>query len=150
MASSQECANALLDVVPQVMRVIRSDLRSHRTADLSIPQFRILSYINRNPQASLSSLADHIGLTLPTMSKMVDGLVVREWVTRQSSPGDRRQVLLGLTGRGKAMLDQAVAKTQASLAEKLSVLSPADRDVVFEAMKCMQSIFITEREARNR
>ena len=150
MATSQECANAVLEVVPQVMRAIRSDLRSHRTADLSIPQFRILNFINRNPQASLSSLADHIGLTLPTMSKMVDGLVAREWVTRQASPGDRRQVLLGLTGRGKAMLDQAVAKTQASLADKLSTLSSTDRDTVFEAMKCMQAIFITEREARQR
>jgi DNA-binding MarR family transcriptional regulator len=150
MATSQECAIAVLEVDPQVMRVIRSDLRSHRTSDLSIPQFRILNFINRNPQASLSSLADHIGLTLPTMSKMVDGLVSREWVTRQASPGDRRQVLLGLTGRGKAMLDQAVAKTQASLAEKLSTLTSTDRDTVFAAMKCMQAVFLTEREARQR
>jgi DNA-binding MarR family transcriptional regulator len=150
MATSQECAKTVLDVVPQVMRAIRSDLRSHRTADLSIPQFRILNYISRNPQASLSNLADHIGLTLPTMSKMVDSLVAREWVTRQASPDDRRRVLLGLTGRGKIMLDQALAKTQASLAEKLSSLPAADQEMVSEAMKCLQTVFLTEREARLR
>ncbi len=82
--SPDACAQEILDVVPVVMRSIRAEMRRHRTADLSVPQFRTLAFIDRNADASLSDVAEHIGLTLPSMSKIVEGLVVRKFVTRQT------------------------------------------------------------------
>ena len=76
------CAQEILEVVPAVMLAIRAELRRHRTADLSVPQFRTLAFIDRQADASLSDVAEHIGLTLPSMSKIVDGLVTRKFVTR--------------------------------------------------------------------
>ncbi len=150
MATAEECARVILDVVPHLMRTIRADLRSHRTDDLSVPQFRVLTYINRNPQASLSSLADHIGLTLPTMSKMVDGLVARKWVTREPSPDDRRRVVLYLTEPGKSMLESSLAQTQATLASKTADLTPTERDTVIAALYDLQGILTPGREIKIR
>jgi hypothetical protein len=46
-----------------------------------MPQFRTLAVIDRNANASLSDVTEHIGLTLPSMSKLVDGLVARKLAT---------------------------------------------------------------------
>ena len=141
MATAEDCAQAVLDTVPVVMRSIRSELRSHRTRDLSVPQFRILVYINKHPDASISDVAEHIGLTLPTLSKMIDLLVARQWVTRVPCSEDRRRMQLGLTERGQAMLSQAVESTRANLAGCFINLNSDQLAQVIEAMHLLQSTF---------
>ncbi len=142
----QETAAELLDVVPRVMRVVRAQMRSHRAADLSVPEFRTCAFLNGHAGASLSDLADHIGLTLPTMSKLVEGLVERKMVIREFDPIDRRRVTLTLTGRGRSILQTAVASSQAYLAEALDALSPAERVTVVQAMRALRPLFVSERE----
>ncbi len=83
MENLDECARQLLETIPQIMRFIRAEMRSHRGHDLSVPQFRTLTFIHRNPEVSLSHLADHLGLTLPSTSKLVDGLVNQKIITRR-------------------------------------------------------------------
>ncbi len=145
-ATPQETAAELLDVVPQVMRILRAQVRRHRTADLSVPEFRTLGFLNRHAGASLSDVADHIGLALPSMSKLVDKLVERKLMTREFDTGDRRRVTLALTGRGRSILQAAHATTQAYLAETLSTLSPAERATVAQAMRVLRPLFISDRE----
>jgi len=139
--SSDEIARQLLDVVPLVMRTIRSEMRSRRTPGLNVPQFRALMYLNRNPGVALLDLAAHLGLTPPTVSKMVDGLVEARLVRRQASTADRRRVLLELTSQGRVMLAQAHDGTQARLAEIVSGLTPAEGEMVLQALACLQAAF---------
>lgn len=141
-----ETAGELLDVAPQVMRVLRAQMRRHRAADLSVPEFRTLGFLNGHAGASLTDVADHIGLTLPSMSKLVDGLVERKLVTRKFVPADRRRMTLELTARGCAILQAAHAPTEAYLAEVLSALSPTERATVVQAMRVLRPLFISERE----
>jgi MarR family transcriptional regulator for hemolysin len=138
------CAQEVLDVVPVVMRTIRAEMRRHRTADLSIPQFRTLNYINRQADASLSDVAEHIGLTLPSMSKIVDGLVARKFVTRQTHPIDRRRMTLALTARGLTALETSRAATRACLAEDLAALSDRQREIVAQAMEILRPVFTSQ------
>ncbi len=141
MATYEDCAQAVLDTVPLVMRNIRSELRSHRTRDLSVPQFRILLFIKNNPDASISDVAEHIGLTLPTMSKMIDLLVARQWVTRRPCSEDRRRMQLGLTARGQAMLHQAQEDTRARLAACFEGMPAEELEQVIHAMGLLQGVF---------
>src|SRR5690349_21174241 len=95
--SPDNCARALLEVVPPIMRVIRAEMRSQSAPELSVPQFRVLAYVNNHPGASLSEVADHIGLTRPAMSVLVDGLVNRRLMLRETDRSDRRRLTLALT-----------------------------------------------------
>jgi DNA-binding MarR family transcriptional regulator len=135
-------AREILDVVPSVMRMIRTEMRSQRSADLAVPQFRALMHINRNPGASLQGVAHHLGLTAPTVSKMVDGLVLDGLVRREPSPKDRRQITLNLTDRGQEILEQAHQATQARLSEVLAQLTPHESEIVMQAMKYLQPLFL--------
>jgi MarR family transcriptional regulator for hemolysin len=145
--SPDACAQEILDVVPTVMRAIRTELRRHRTADLSVPQFRTLAYIDRNADASLSDVAEHIGLTLPSLSKIVDGLVTRKFVTRQTHPTDRRRMTLALTTRGLNALEASRAATRACLAEELATLSDRQREIVVQAMEILRPVFTVQKES---
>jgi MarR family transcriptional regulator for hemolysin len=140
-ASPARCAREVLDTVPLIMRTLRAEMRSHRTPDLTVPQFRTLRFINRYPGVSLSDAAEHIGLTLPSMSKIVDGLVTRQLVVRQPHPEDRRRLTLSLTTSGRAMSQAALEATQACLAEALQRLSDAQRAAVIDAMRTLRPLF---------
>lgn len=142
-------AREVLDVIPMMMRVIRTEMRSQRSADLTVPQFRVLLFISRNPGSSLLAAAEYLGLTSPTVSTMVDGLVHDHLVKRKDSVRDRREVLLTLTVQGESILEKARDGTQARLAKILLPLSPQERDVVFQALKCLQPVFL-QRQIRER
>ena len=138
----EETAHHVLDVVPLVMRTIRSEFRSQRSTDLSVPQFRALAYIRNNDGASLSSLATHLGLTLPSMSKLIDGLVSRGLVARNEHQTDRRKIYLQLTPSGKRELEAAYDHTQAFLVNKLSGLANQDLNTVLCSMQILSKLFV--------
>jgi DNA-binding MarR family transcriptional regulator len=146
--SPDECARQILEAVPMVMRTIRSEMRSHRGADLSVPKFRVLIFLNRHEGASLSVIAEHLGLTLPSMSKMIDGLVARNMVTRQMDPKDRRRVTLVLTALGRSSMQSAYKATESRLAERLVVLPASERRIIIEAMQVLAATFGSDREAK--
>src|SRR5512143_1498751 len=139
--SPDACAQEILEVVPAVMRTIRTEMRRHRTADLSVPQFRTLAFIERNADASLSDVAEHIGLTLPSMSKIVDGLVARRMVTRQTHRADRRRMTLALTARGQTALQSTREATRACLAEDLATVTDRERETIRQAMRLLRPVF---------
>ena len=145
--SPGDCAHQVLDVVPLVMRTIRAQMRQHRAVDLSVPQFRTLSYIDGNSGASLSAVAEQIGLTLPSMSKIVDGLVVRKLVIRQTHHDDRRRMTLALTERGRSALESSREATRNCLAQALGNLSSADRSTIVAAMNLLRPIFTSNQIA---
>jgi MarR family transcriptional regulator for hemolysin len=136
------CARELMDTSPQIMQAIRVEMRRGRGSDISIPQFRTLAFIQRNPDSSLSNLAEHLGLTLPSASKLVDGLVKQKLVIRRESKTDRRQLTLELTQNGLSIVNSARVGAQANLAKKLSGLSDADLKTVSQAMQLLRPIFV--------
>jgi DNA-binding MarR family transcriptional regulator len=136
--TAEALAREILDTVPFVMRIIRSEMRSRRSSDLSIPQFRSLLFLQRNPGVALRELADHLGLTPPTVSKMVFSLVSRGLVERPDSSADRRRVELRLTARGVSLVDRVRGETVAKFAERLEKLPPDERERILSALESLR------------
>lgn len=141
MSTTTAVARELLDVTPAISRAIRAEMRRHRAAGLSVPQFRALGFLVRQPGASLSDVADMLGVALPTTSTLVDGLVVRKLATRETRPGDRRCVTLAVTAAGRAAWEAARQATQAELARHLAGLSEDERAAVSRAMAILRPVF---------
>ena len=140
---SDEAARELLEVVPVITKDIRSEMRSRRSPDLTVPQFRTLAFVDRNEGASLSAVANHMGLTLPSTSRLVDVLIARGMLTREDNPADRRRVKLGVTNHGLTILETSRRGTLTYLAGKLASLSAEDREIIVKAMKALRSVFIS-------
>jgi DNA-binding MarR family transcriptional regulator len=140
--SADIIACELLDVVPVIMRTIRAEMRSHRSNELTVPLFRALMFLERHPGVSLQDLAGHLGLTSPTVCKIVDGLVSNRLVSRQPSSNDRRKITLTLTSDGREILEKARNSTQARLVELLASLSAEQYETVYQALKLLHPLFM--------
>ena len=143
-ASAADCAREVLEVVPAVLRPIRQQMRRHRAAGLSIPQFRSLCFVERYDGASLSMVADHLDLSLPTVSRMISGLVQRGYMQRKSSEDDRRHVSLSLRPRGQAVMREARSATQKFLSQKFEALPQERREALVVAMQALRDVFEQE------
>jgi DNA-binding MarR family transcriptional regulator len=145
VAGPQDCAAALLDALPGVVWFVRRQMRIRRAEGLSVPQFRTLVQLQRCPEASLFELAEKLGSSLPTVSRIVSGLVVHGWVERKSCTHDRRRLSLQLTARGQATLEAAWTGTQTAIAERLSGLAEADRLTLTRALALLGELFACNR-----
>jgi DNA-binding MarR family transcriptional regulator len=145
--TQDEMARQVLEVVPLVMRVIRTQMTKNRGSDLSVPQFRALGFLKRHEGTSLSAVAAHIGLELPSMSKLIDGLVERKLVVRESHTQDRRRVTLALSARGRAALQATEKWARAFLAERFAQLSDPERITLVQALLILKPLFTSEMES---
>ena len=141
--SNDACALTLLDTVPLVMRIIRKHMRSHRSG-LTVPQFRSLCYASTTTGSSLSAVADFIGLSLPAMSRLVDGLVAQKLMERRTCDDDRRHVRLSVTANGEIALREARQLAQAGLAAALSKLDTKKRASIVATMQILRNVFTPE------
>jgi DNA-binding MarR family transcriptional regulator len=140
-ASPDICAADILETVPLLMRVIRMKVRSETTPELSVPQFRALAFIGRNDQAMLTDLAGFLGLTLPSASKLVEGLVTAGMTTREIQPTNRRRVALALTRQGRRKYEVAVHCAQDFIAQRLSRLSKSERACLHDSVRMLHELF---------
>ena len=148
--SELESAALLMEVVPRVMQRIRTEMRSSRAPGLTVPELRTLIYLYRHEGVSLSEVAEHIGLKLPSMSKTVEALVARKLVIRRSLADDRRYISLRLSAQGLAELRRTRRITEARLAEALSVIPPEQQATVIEALKVLGQVFAPEKVAADK
>ncbi|MBH8576962.1 MarR family transcriptional regulator [Nostocaceae cyanobacterium CENA369] len=140
-ATSEECAVRVMETVPLVMRFIRSQMRAHNAAFLSIPQLRSLAFINRNPGASLSDLAEHLGVTSATASATIERLVQRNLVERFHHPQERRRIVLNLTEEGKYHLQQSQTYTRAHIADMLKGMTDEELAHIEEGLALLKHVF---------
>lgn len=135
------CAELVIETVLLGGRTIRNEIRRHRPSDLSVPQFRVLAFLNRHDGASLSDLAGHLGLTLPSMSNAIDVLVKRGLVTRGIVPNNRRRVHLSLTIEGSDIFNTAAKAARTHITERMKDLPPKDKETITKAMLMLRDLF---------
>jgi DNA-binding MarR family transcriptional regulator len=75
----------------------------------------------------LSELAERMGITAPTASRAVDGLVELGLLERLPDPADRRAVSIDVTAPGRARVEERMALAAAALEPAVAALSAQDR-----------------------
>jgi len=73
-------------------------------------------------------------MSLPAMSRSVDGLFQRGFVTRQESASDRRSKLIALLPQGRDVLARVTAAREAALVEFAAELDDAERTALHAAL----------------
>ena len=130
-----------MDTIPFLMRIVVGEFRNAHPFDLSIPQFRVLVFLRENAGTGLSALADYIRLALPTVSKVVDGLVKRGFVLRSPSERDRRCIVLRCSESGICAMDAARGRAESRMAALLSGCSDEEKQAILAAMTALRSAF---------
>jgi DNA-binding MarR family transcriptional regulator len=81
-------------------------LRAWEDRGLTLPQLRVLFLLRQHPGATTNFLSDRLGVTVSTVSGLVDKLARAGLVERRPDPRNRRIVPLGLTAEGEAVVGE--------------------------------------------
>src|SRR3954469_9564461 len=101
---------------------------------LSPVQLRALTALRQLAEANLAQLAEEMGVTVSTTSRLVDRLVSADWVHRASSPHNRREIRLTLTESGKRLLRRYDKRRVDLLSECLQRVPVERQEAVLQAL----------------
>jgi DNA-binding MarR family transcriptional regulator len=87
--------------------------------------------------AAPSRLADRMGMTRGTISKLADRLVAKSLVVREASGTDGRAQTLSLSPAGRALVPRLAALADDNDAEFFAHLAPTDRTALLRIMKAV-------------
>jgi DNA-binding MarR family transcriptional regulator len=146
-------ARAILAAVPEVMYYLRGATRAAgpgKAGGCTIPQIRTLAFVHRYPKTTLSEVADCLGVTLPTASRLVETLVSRKMISRRVDAHDRRNLCLCLTPRGVKQLGIAQQWGRQHIAAPLRSMQPREVQQIRQIMKLIQGAFALPSAPRRR
>jgi DNA-binding MarR family transcriptional regulator len=135
----KQCASTILDTIHVIWRSVGGEMRKEAPKELSMQQFRAMRGIERLEGPSVSQLAERMGTTLSAASRLVEGLVEKGYVERETAGDDRRRLVLGLTEQGQKELESVHIKAAGFLADKLQAMTPTECAVVNLAMDLLRA-----------
>ena len=138
-----QCAENVMETLHMMMRSVGREARKGSAEDVGMHQFRVLMTIKHHEGASLSQISEHLGATISAASKLVDGLVDRGFVQRETDLGDRRRLMLALSEAGEEVVNSAKLKVHSLLAQKLETLTPGECAVLNLAMDLLRSAIVS-------
>jgi DNA-binding MarR family transcriptional regulator len=106
---------------------------------LTFTQMKVLMTLGgaRDEAPSLKPIAEGLGVSLPSASRAVEGLVKRALVTRTEDPSDRRQRLLALTVGGQELADRIMAARLEGLGQFAASLTDEQRGRLSDALELL-------------
>jgi DNA-binding MarR family transcriptional regulator len=99
----------------------------------------MLGMLHESPR-TLSELATNHHVTPSTMSRTIDVLVRKAWVARETDPADRRQVILTLTGEGRAALDAMGEHARDAVTGMLARLDDQERARLYDGLTVLRKL----------
>lgn len=108
-----------------------------KEGDLTPPQYFALHAIQEHDRIKMSPLADALGLSMGAASTLIDRLVTRGFVERETDPADRRAVFVRLTKDGHRVIDEARAGRRELTREIFQMLPPSARAQLINGVEAM-------------
>ena len=132
---------AIEDVIAGYEALMRSLADSHAPEfleiDVTMPQAKLLYLLGASGDLHMSELVTRLGVSLSTVSGLVDRVVDHELATRREDPADRRQVVVGLTTAGAAFIDRFRELNAGQMRDLLALLDDPELDTVRHALNAL-------------
>jgi DNA-binding MarR family transcriptional regulator len=106
--------------------------------DITMPQAKLLYLIAALGDLHMSEIVARLGVSLSTVSGLVDRLVDHGLATRHDDPADRRQVVVGLTPAGRRFIDHFRELNARQMRELLAVLDDTDLSLLRDALAALE------------
>jgi DNA-binding MarR family transcriptional regulator len=107
---------------------------------LSRRQYQALMIIGSSGGIDLSQLGDMLKIAPSTATELADRMVDLGLIEKRRGPGDRRQVLLRLSGKGGELLRRRRDDLTGMFERMLGALVPRDRSVIVKAFSSIGEI----------
>ncbi|HKV60024.1 MAG TPA: MarR family transcriptional regulator [Ktedonobacteraceae bacterium] len=152
-----EIADELLDLIPGLLRSIRSSIPREGESDELMPelrdiselrattgQIRLLRILNAHERCTMQDLADALDVAPPTATSMIKRLLAQGFVERLRDEQDWRVVWVSPTERGKRAVALYDAYRRANLQRRLAHLSREELARLHAALPILRQIIEVE------
>jgi len=109
-----------------------------RRFGLSIPQWRVIAVLARNPGLSAAAVAERTAMDKVAVSRAVAGLARSGRVRRALAQSDRRRSVLTLTARGREVYTRIVPYALEYERRLLVELTPSEQSVFHTVLTRLQ------------
>ena len=143
----------IIDLEPQMLRVLGpAQARDWVDVDLTMSQLKMMFVLSSamgpgdgGSGLRVGEVARWLGVTLPTVTAVMDKLVERGLVRRDEDPVDRRQHVCRLTADGQALLHRLMAGRRAFTH---ALLDHLDEDELAAFLRGMQVVLAAAERLR--
>lgn len=109
-------------------------------ANLTMSQLKILFALRLNGASGGQELAQMMGVSLATMTGIIDRLVAADYVSRREDPKDRRVRLIELTPQAVKLTDDMIVQGEEHQRRLLSRLTDGELSIIADASEIMQRV----------
>lgn len=124
----RQLGDLLQDLVNRISHRGGQTLAIMNEASVTLQQVILSSRLLESGMTTSSELAASLGMSLPSVSQMIDRLHQLELVTRAEMSEDRRKKQIALTPKGRALLERLHKARSAEYEAGVALLSPRLRE----------------------
>ena len=92
---------------------IYSIMHTFEDFDYSLPQVASLLLLDEEGEKTIKQVAEWLGRSVSTTSRLLDHLVVRGMITRREDERDRRMKRVAITAQGRVLMPQILRESAA-------------------------------------
>lgn len=135
--TAPEKLEEILNSFAEAMSMILLDLHQKHLAelDVTLPQAQVLRVLRRSGSVPTGRLAAELRISAPAVTQLTDRLIRKGLIERQTLPGDRRTVLVALSGKGRRLIDQFRKRRREIFSRALAQLAEAERAEVIASLE---------------
>lgn len=146
--SLSEFADKLNEFMPVVIKEF-----ARRQADelykgkITLPQFLILEFLNRQGDSKMTTLAHFMDVTTAAMTGIVERLVKNGYALRVHDSQDRRIIKVRLTAKGNALVKKINRQRRQMVIKIFGKISQAEREDYLKILMHIRDILTGKKEA---
>lgn len=95
--------------------------------EVTLTQYRTLVVLASKGPQRLSELAEAVGVTSATATRMCDRLIRKKLIHRRTERDDRRNVRITLSSKGHALVDGVTQNRRSRISQIIETISPKDQ-----------------------
>jgi DNA-binding MarR family transcriptional regulator len=136
-----EFANKLEMIMPRLMNGFsRQHQNEFFRGKITLPQFVILSYLEKEGPVRMTDLALFMNVTTAAMTGIIARLVRLGYVRRQADPKDRRIIKVTLTAKGEQTIKKAHQERRQVILHVFGQISEMEREDYLRILMHIQEI----------
>jgi DNA-binding MarR family transcriptional regulator len=129
----------IAEALPQRAAALSRLFLTRTTIDVSRTEVGVMRAVGARPQR-ITELAAGEGVTQPAITRVVNRLEARGWVTRESDPRDGRAVRVRLTATGQAAFERLRGEYRALVHEEMATLDDDDVETLAGAIDVLDEL----------
>jgi len=134
-AQDRDQKKRILSLAEDFFKTSRNQVpRDWHRLDLTMPQLKVLFSLFVDGPLPCSSLAEAMGVSLPTMNGVLERLKERGLITRRPDHRDRRRILNSLTAHGHRLVEGLWTSHRDWLSDLLDRMNSADLETIEQAL----------------